>query len=194
LVSLKVGTVRKVQFTGWRSLPFKKAILSIFIILHLTAVGLIPNMQTHLGGRLSFFIEPYANLFLLKTKWGFFAPEPGPPPIFLEWELLDSAGLSLEMGQWPETPSPFFSRERQNRRITAAQSMLDSDGRAERMLVPYLCGKKSLKQPVHSVRLWSLHYSLPPIAEVEAGRRKIGDDVGMVRLWLSHSFCSEYSK
>jgi len=170
---------------------WQRLFLSLFIVFHFSVVVLLPNSQTYLGLRSAWFFEPYAQVFLLMTKWSFFAPEPGPPPVFVEWELLDRKGATLEMGRWPSSPDPFFLRERQNRRIAAAQSMVDSDGRAERMIVPYLCEKNPL---TFSVKLWGLMYAIPSLSEIATGTRRIGDEVGMNRHWIAHSFCGDFKR
>ena len=165
-----------------------KCLLSVFIVYHLYAVVLSPNSGNYLGSKSSPLFGFYVNLFGLMTSWSFFAPDPGPPPLFVEWELLNKEGKSLGLGRWPQLPDPYFLRERQNRRIQAARTMVESDVRAEKMMVPYLCSKNL---EASSVRLWSIMYPVPTLIEVANGTRKIGDQVQQSRHWIADGFCGE---
>ncbi len=167
-------------------LRWLKAALSVWIVYHLFAVMLIPNSQSFLGMKAVPWIEPYANFFEFTNIWSFFAPEPGPPPVYIEYELIDRQGGASEFGRWPERQSPFSLRERQNRRIAAAEFMMSSEVRAERMMVQYLCRRHS---QAGSFRLWRVVYSIPGFQEVAEGKRVIGDEVRMERRLVSHSFC-----
>ena len=168
-----------------------KAGLSVVLCYHLFAVILAPNTQTYLGFRAQKVIEPYVNFFELVASWNFFAPDPGPPPVYLEYELLDASGETVERGRWPDMKDPYFFRERQNRRIAAARFMIGTDLRAEKMMVPYLCKEHP---QTHSVRLWKTQYTIPGLNEVESGARAIGDDVGVGHQSISHSFCDSKGK
>lgn len=163
-----------------------KAVLSLFLIYHLLAVSIVPNGQTYLGGVLAPGVEPYIKFLEFGNSWSFFAPEPGPPPVFVEYELLDHQGNSFERGRWPEMPDPFWIRERQNRRIAAAEFMMANEVRAEKMMLYYLCAHKP---GTHSMRVWRVMYSIPDFQEVLEGKRVIGDEVRMERKLVSHSFC-----
>ncbi len=165
-----------------------KIILSVFIIYHLFAVVISPHFVNDFEWKPPFFLSSYLNFFGLLTQWSFFAPNPGPPPIYLEWELVDRHGGILEAARWPEFPDPFFLRERQNRRIVAVRNMVEFDLRASKMMLPYLCKKK---EDVNRVRLWSLIYSIPSRLEIVRGTAVIGDRSQYQRHWVSDSFCKE---
>ncbi len=167
-----------------------KIILSLFILYHLYAVTLIPNSQTYLGLKSAPWIEPYVNFFEFVTQWGFFAPEPGPPPLFIEYELVDQEGKSIEVGRWPEIPDPYFLRERQNRKVNVVRFMATATGRAEMMMAPYFC-KQNPK--VSSVRLWRLYYNLPSLEQAAAGVKSASEGVKSDRYSISNSFCKEFS-
>lgn len=164
-----------------------KAALSIFIVYHLFAVLLVPNGQSFLGSKSAKWVEPYVNLFEFTNNWSFFAPEPGPPPIYIEYELIDREGHSSEFGRWPSLHNPYALRERQNRKIAAAEFMMSSEVRAEKMMIPYLCKEHN---NVGSVRLWRVVYSIPQFRDVAEGKREIGDEIQMERKLVSHSFCN----
>lgn len=165
-----------------------RALLSVAIVWHLAAILIAPNKDTYLALKAAPLIEPYVNFLELASSWNFFAPDPGPPPIYVEWEVLDSKLGTLERGRWPETADPYFLRERQNRRIASARFMAFSDTRTEQILLPYLCRTRA-GTGAHSIRLWRTVYTIPGIKEVVDGKRTIGDDVGVDRHWVSHSFC-----
>lgn len=163
-----------------------RILLSLLLIFHLLCVLVAPNKDTYLGHRVAKGVEPYVNFLGLSSPWNFFAPDPGPPPLFLEWEVLDRLGKPVSHGRWPELPDPFFLRERQNRRIAFARFLVMSSAHAEQVMRPYLC--KSVEN-ADSVRLWRVVYTIPNLYDVADGKRRIGDDTGATRTWVSHSFC-----
>lgn len=168
------------------ALKWAKAALSVFIVFQLTVVLLAPNSDHYVGTKLKPFVEPYANFFELTNKWSFFAPEPGPPPVFVEYELLDSKGESIRIARYPEEKNPYFLRDRQNRRIASVEFMMPGEDRVEKVMVPYLCGKNP---QADSVKLWRIAYQIPTMEDVASGKRQIGDDVNLERRVVSHTFC-----
>lgn len=160
--------------------------LSLFLVYHLFALFIAPNSQTYLGYQVKAFVEPYLSLLEMVSGWNFFAPDPGPPPIFLEWDLLDDKGVAYERGRFPDFPSRFFWRERQNRRITLSRFMVNDDSHSERMFIPYLCEQNP---KAHGVRLWKTSLTIPSLMEVADGKRKIGDEEGIERHPVTLSFC-----
>jgi len=163
-----------------------QAALSVLLVYHLFAIVLAPNSQTYLGYQAARWVEPYVNFFELVSSWNFFAPEPGPPPVFVEWEVLDRAGKRIDHDRMPDERDPFLLRERQNRRIAAARFMVYNEVRAERMMVSFLCGRDPR---AFSVKLWRAVDTIPGLKEVRDGKRRIGDEEGRQRKWISHTFC-----
>lgn len=161
-------------------------LLSAFLLFHLAVIIIVPNKQTYISGRFASVFMPYANLFEFSSGWSFFAPEPGPPPIYLEWALLDKNGEEIGQGRWPEVKDPYFFRDRQNRRIAATRFMASDDTHAEKMMVPVLCASDPR---VHSVRLWKLVVGLPTLTDVADGKRTIGDEQDLDRRAVSLDFC-----
>ena len=157
---------------------------------HLFSVILAPNSQSYLGTTVAGVVEPYINFLELTNSWSFFAPDPGPPPVFLQFEVFDKSGASLGRGRWPDFPDTFFLRERQNRRVAAAEFMMVSGLRSERMMVPYLCGKTP---GAHSVSLHKSHIPIPTIWDVRDGKAKLGDEDTLERTLISHNFCGDKS-
>ena len=162
-----------------------------FIFFHLFSIVVAPNGTGQLGVRTSFVTEPYLKVFEFMTSWSFFAPDPGPPPMYLEWELLDSQGNSLELTRWPTDPSPFFFRERQNRRLASVRFMLAEDARAEKMMIPYLC---HTHPEANVVRLWRIVFpptvQSPTMPSDTPSSSLLATKNGKFdRHWIAHGFC-----
>jgi hypothetical protein len=164
------------------------AALSLLIVFHLFAVLLAPNSQNYLGSRAAPLINPYISFFEIASQWGFFAPDPGPPPIFVEYELVGAEGNATGSGTWPERKDPYFLRERQNRRIAVTRFAMAGPQRIERTLGPYFCRKHP---EAKSVRLWTVVDEIPNLHDVAAGKRKIADGVGTQRKWVGQVLCEK---
>lgn len=162
--------------------------LSGFIGFHLFAVILTPNSQSYLGASASGVVDPYISFLELSNTWSFFAPDPGPPPVFLEYEIFDKHGATLSKGRWPDFPDPYFLRERQNRRVAAAEFMILAGVRSERMMVPYLCANAP---EAHSVSLHQCHIPIPSLWDVRDGKATLGDESKLERTLISHNFCGD---
>lgn len=171
-----------------KSLRSLKVVLSLFACYHLFGVILAPNSQTYLGLKSAPFYESYLHFFEFMSNWGFFAPEPGPPPVFVEWELQDQKGNTLEIDRIPSYPDPYWIRERQNRRMALVRFMIGQDQRIEKMMVPFLCRSHP---NAAAVKLWKVGYGIPSLLDVVNGKRKVGDDENKERHWVVHSFCKE---
>jgi hypothetical protein len=162
-----------------------RAGLSVYILFHLFCVLLVPNSDNYTGNYFLKALQPYVYFFELTNNWNFFSPNPE-PPIYVEYELLDDQGQTARTGRWPDVKDPFFWRERQTRRITAADFMVSQELRAEKMMVGYLCHQA---QHPHSVRLWRVMEPVPTPDDVVSGRRRLGDGVGAEKKFVSHTFC-----
>ena len=166
-----------------------KVLLSLAILLQLFCTVLAPNQNAYLRARLSNWIDPYVNLFGIGSTWSFFAPEPGPPPIFIEYELFDKSGTSIEKGSWPEKSEKFLFHDRALRRGAAAQFMLMHPEYAPSMLIPYLC---HAYPGTDSVRLWSVLYKVPGMKDVAEGKAKLGDEMTVDRKAITLDFCQGF--
>jgi hypothetical protein len=168
-----------------RSRPWIYRGLSVLIAYHLAAILLFPNSDNSAGVALGRFVRPYLFFFEMTNGWNFFAPNPE-PPIYIQYELFGEGGKQLEQGTWPDKKNPFWIRDRQNRRVSATDFMMSAELRTERMMVPLLCGRSS---KTTSVSLWRVMYNTPTPQEIVSGKRKLGDEVGLERKFVSHSFC-----
>jgi hypothetical protein len=167
-----------------------RILLSVLILFHCVVLVWAPYRAAHSQTTATVALDAYARPLSMVVAWSFFAPEPGPPPIYVEWELLDSADSTLKRGRWPESADGYFFRERQNKRTQIGRFLSQADTHAEGLLLPYLC-KTHLG--THSVKLWRVQESLPRMEEVRSGQRKAGDGLGVDRRYVSHSFCPHQS-
>jgi hypothetical protein len=177
-----------VQVTKSHAHTYMKLGLSVAIVFQLFCVCFAPNRNAYLRNRFSSFTDPYTNFMGLASTWSFFAPDPGPPPLYIEYEIFDKKGGSLRSGTWPSPDEKFFFTDRALRRGAAAQFMLSHPDYAMNMLIPYFCQNDS---EIGSVRLWTTIYSTPSLQEVAEGKRTIGDDVNLEKKSLGYDFCSE---
>jgi hypothetical protein len=164
----------------------KKTILNLFVIYHVLVVVLSPNITSDLGSKFSPFISVYAGIFGLGSTWSFFAPDPGPPPLFLEWEILGEQNAVVGLGQIPEKSSPFWLVERQNRRFVLVRNLYLDHGRHLIVMGNYLC---RLYPKSSGVRLWKSIHTVPTHHEVQSGQRKIDDEFGVLRSSVGTHFC-----
>ncbi len=160
--------------------------LSLLIAFHVFAVLVAPNIDSDLGRGSRSIVGPYIELLELTNLWSFFAPEPGPPTVYLEYAIEGADGNTLTSGRWPETDGAYFFKERQVRRIAAVEFMVQSDVRMERMMLPYLC---SANPGASAVTLWRTWNPVPSMEEVRVGAQKLHDPERAKRELLSHSFC-----
>jgi hypothetical protein len=84
-----------VQNTHRRALVYMKFGLSVAIVFQLFCVCFAPNRNAYLRNRFSSFTDPYTNFMGLASTWSFFAPDPGPPPLYIEYEIFGKNGVSL---------------------------------------------------------------------------------------------------
>ena len=163
----------------------RRALLSGCILVQLFAVLVAPNAGTYLGLRFAKMLVP-AQLLGLGSGWAFFAPEPGPPPVFIQWEAVDADGRAVASGQLPDGWNSFVLRDRQNRRVVLTRYLLGAPNRVGDLLVPYLCRQHPAAVTIH---LWRTSYSVPALMEVHDGKRRIGDAIGLERTRDEDSKC-----
>lgn len=168
------------------SLNAKKMLLSLAVLFHMFCVILAPNSQTYVGQMSEKIVGPYVSSLELASQWGFFAPDPGPPPVFIEYELVGAGGDSLRGGMWPEKKDPFWIRERQNRRISVARFIFASPDRLEKTLAPYFCKSNPDAQ---AVRLWKIVQGMANLHDVAQGKRTIHDAQGTERKYVTQYLC-----
>lgn len=160
--------------------------LSVALVYHLFCVMVAPNPNSYLGQRFLGFVRPYVSFFELASQWGFFAPDPGPPPVFVDYEIVGASGETAASGSWPSADENFFLRERMNRRISVARFVMASSDRIEKTLAPYYC--KAYPQ-AQAVRLWRRVQGMANLYDVAKGKRTIDDGQGTERKWVTQYVC-----
>lgn len=171
-----------------RAQRIARVLLSLLILWHVSVVLLAPNSSLERLRAPDSWVSRYINTFAFGPYWSFFAPEPGPPPIYLEWELLDAGGEVQATGSFPERESPFFFRDRQSRRIAFTSFIIGDPTRIDRVMSSYLCRQNP---GVRSVRVWRSTDPVPSMEEVAAGKKIPGDPKERVRQWMAHSYCQQ---
>jgi len=169
----------------------RQILIGLPVCYQLLVILITPNAQNVVGMNAYPFISKYATGIDFLNTWAFFAPDPGPPPIFVIWSLLDNSGKELSQGRIPQEESnPYFFADRQLRRAAVVRFISTGEGRAEKMLVPYLCRNHP---EANAVRLSMVVYPVPSMADVLAGKRSVLDNKSLERKELSLSFCKETS-
>jgi hypothetical protein len=171
-----------------RKFLFLKAVLSLGIAFHLFCIVLVPNSQNYVGYIVAPVVEPYIRTLSLASTWGFFAPDPGPPPVYIEYEALSMEGVLLRSSRWPDdTKSPFF-REQRIWRVSLARSLSILPAGSEQIVGPYLC---KLNPDAGMVRMWRVMYGMPSLVEVRDGKRVVGDEVDQDRRSVGLTYCKQ---
>lgn len=169
----------------------KRALLSVAVFFQLCVVLVAPNKDTYHGQYLAPVLGPYMAFFEMGSAWNFFAPDPGPPPMFLEWEAFKEDGGMIENSRFPEMRNPYFFNDRQTRRVALTRFFFFDDGRFMGIWGDYICRKNP---ETYGVRLWKTLYTIPKLFDVQKGKRAFGDDVGAERKSVGTHFCNEAKK
>ncbi|MCO5141833.1 MAG: hypothetical protein M9962_01940 [Oligoflexia bacterium] len=148
-----------------------KILISAFLLFHLLGVVTSPNQSSFLTQSLLEIYRPYMTTLGLFHSWGFFAPEPVSPPIYIDY-LLERKNGTTESKRFPNEVSPYFFRDRQNRRLTLSKFILTSDDSVKSTLVRYLC---NTEKDVSSVKIWRVMYQQPSLESVKSGKIKMTD-------------------
>jgi hypothetical protein len=164
-----------------------RSAISIFVVYHLLCAVTIPQVPNAISDRIRPLVLPYAKLMVMIGTWGFFAPDPGPPPTYLQWEALNKDGESISSGTYPEDAARLFWAERRLRRITSVRFMLQDPDRPLRMMLPYICHKIPA---ANSVRIAVEVYPVPSFGDVTDGKGQLMDPKTMERKSAGYDFCN----
>jgi hypothetical protein len=167
--------------------PWIRLTVSTFLIFHLGGVLLAPNPTSYLSQALSPVYRPYTNFLGLAHTWGFFAPEPVSPPMYIDY-VIQKRGAPAMSGRFPPEQNPYFFRDRHNRRMSLSKFILSSDDNIKNMFVRYLCLRES---DVLSINLWRVVATQPSLAMVQAGEKKMTDPVDFKIEVLGTYYCPE---
>jgi hypothetical protein len=167
--------------------PWKRRLVSAFLLFHLLGVLTAPNKNSFLTGALSPVYQPYLNLLGLASTWSFFAPEPFYAPVHIDYTIERRNGLPIT-DRFPPAENPFFFRDRFNRRISLTRFMLSSEGSLKGMFVHHLC---ALYPDLESVKLWSVVATMNSLQQVQTEGRRITDPGGLQTQVLGTHYCEE---
>lgn len=167
--------------------PWTRLVVSALLVFHLVGILLAPNPNSYLTQSVSFIYRPYTNLLGLAHTWGFFAPEPVSPPMYIDY-VVERKNDSSVSGRFPDEVDPFFFRDRHNRRMTLSRFILNADNNIRNMFVRYLCLQE---KDVISVKLWRVTGTQPSLDMVRSGERRMTDPVDFKIEVLGTYYCPE---
>lgn len=165
-----------------------RLVVSAFLAFHLLGVLLAPNPASFLGQALSPVYRPYLNFLGLAHTWGFFAPEPISPPLYIDY-VVEKKNAPPVSGRFPPENNPYFFRDRHNRRMALSKFILSTDANIKNMFVRYLCLRE---KDVLSIKLWRVMATQPSLAMVQSGEKKITDPVDFKIEVLGTYYCPEH--
>lgn len=169
------------------AIQWKRVLISTFLVFHLIGVFIAPNPASFLSQALAPVYRPYMNLLGLSHTWGFFAPEPISPPLYIDHIMELRNGMSVS-GRFPEEVNPYFFRDRYNRRMSLSKFILSTDDNIRNMYVRYLC--RSNPDAI-STKLWRVVATQPSLQMVQNGEKKMTDPVDFKIEVLGTYYCPE---
>lgn len=162
--------------------------LTAFLLFHLLGVLVAPNPNSFLYQSIAPVYRPYMNALGLGHTWGFFAPEPVSPPMYIDY-IVDHTDGTQDSGRFPEENNPYFFRDRYNRRLTLSRFILASDENIRNMFIRRFCLPDSSR--IRQVRLWRSVGSQPSLDEVRRGERKVTESAQFKVEVLGTYYCPE---
>jgi hypothetical protein len=127
------------------------------------------------------------NALGLAHSWGFFAPEPVSPPMYIDY-VVQRKNAPPVSGRFPPETNPYFFRDRHNRRMSLSRFILSSDANLKNMFVRYLCWDQ---REVISMNLWRVTGTQPSLDMVREGKKKMTDAVDHKIEVLGTYYCPE---
>jgi hypothetical protein len=161
--------------------------VSCALLFHLGGVLLMPNPASYLTQALSPVYRPYMNYLGLAHTFGFFAPEPVAPPMYIDY-IIDKKGGQQISGRFPDEKDPFFFRDRQNRRMSLSRFIMNSDDNIRNMFVRYHCIHE---KDLESIRLWRVTLTQPSLDDVKQGKKRMTDPADYKIEVLGTYYCPE---
>ena len=152
-----------------------RRILSLFIIYHLVAVVFMPNPDNALVEKMKPVFKAYWMGLEFGSQWNFFAPEPGPSPLFIQYEIFDKNNFLIVADRLPSYPDDYFFRDRQIRRLSLIRYVFQDDNKIYAIILPWLCRQYP---DAESVTLKKTMLKIPSMIEVAMGERKFYDENG----------------
>ena len=128
------------------SIHWGKALLSLWLVYHLTAVVIVPNFNSLLGEMFGRFFIHYTNTLGISIPWQFFSPDPS---VKVYWQYsLDypdkEEGVierEMELHQWPPSQSTQFFRASYYRKIYQSRMTSSTAETYHKLFIYWLCKK-----------------------------------------------------
>ncbi len=160
--------------------------LNAFLVFHVLGILLAPLGLNYIGHRMGPWMEPYLRTLQLASSWGFFAPDPGPPPMYLEFELEGEDGRWNEVHRWPHSAENYFLRERFIWNLAVSRHLINQGANVGEVFGPYVC-KSFPKSEV--IRFFAVSEDVPALVDIQSGKRKLGDLKVLDRRYLATVRC-----
>lgn len=127
------------------------------------------------------------NFLGLNGSWGFFAPEPIAPPLYIDYVLQQKEGTAIT-GRFPNETNPYFFRDRHNRRMSLARFMVMNDDHMRNMFMTYICAQYP---NTTEAKIWKVVGTQPTLEMVQKGEKKMTDAVDYKIEVLGTYYCLE---
>ncbi|HWU42195.1 MAG TPA: hypothetical protein VN132_02115 [Bdellovibrio sp.] len=120
-----------------------KILLSFWIVYHLFAMLIMPNVGSYLGRSTSPFIAPYANSIGMNASWNFFSPDPA-YVMYIHYlvNFRDNDGNLIKEsvdGFFPEEKNKSISSLFRKREFYVMRYMVINPQRLKTLMAPWLC-------------------------------------------------------
>ena len=166
---------------------WKRRAINLFLLFHIFGVLFTPNAMSYLSQALAPIYRPYMHGLGLGHTWGFFAPEPVAPPMYIDYIIATKDGEEIK-GRYPNEESPYFFRDRQNRRMSMSRYIVSNDDNIRNMFVRWQCLQH---QTMTDIKLWKVTLINAPFDLVQKGEKKMTDPVDQKIEVLGTYYCPD---
>lgn len=150
----------------------------------------MPNPRSYVVMSVSKILFPYMSALGISHTWGFFAPEPISPPMYIDYSLQLKNGQT-ETGRYPAEKNPYPFRDQYNRRMSMSKIVMSSDENIQNMFMNFLCNRN---KEISSAKLWRVTGISPSLEMVQKGEKKMTDSVDYKIEVLGTYYCVEGNK
>jgi len=147
---------------------YKKLILSLWLVVHVSLLAIFPNGYTFIREKYSAVILPYMNALSINYAWAFYAPNPE-TAMYLEYEVEKSnpayETLPSETFYWPPEKEGYldFTNTRDHTNMGYLVQFKDW---IDRMFIPWACRQTANASGV-TVKI--VFVRVPSLDEVQSG-------------------------
>lgn len=160
-----------------------KIALSLFLLLHLSAILILPNPDSILARKWAPIILEYSNILGINTTWRFFSPEPSPAVYFVYDADSAQSDAPAEgdqfwqsrgfiTGQWPPENVSSMLAENRQRLVYHSRFTTVSDERTAKFLGNLICRFYS---QAYTVSVRAIFEEIPQIENQTLSRLKFDE-------------------